>query len=118
MNDYVTKEYFEESLAKFKGEIKEEFRRHTGIILEEFDKRINFVVEGQEVLTQRVDKIDSRLTNLETKVDKIDSRLTILETKVDNLDTKVDKIQADLNSHRDNTELHAQAARQKGKKRA
>ncbi len=111
MNDYVTKKDLDDSLGKFKAEIKEEFRRHTGLILEEFDKRINFVIEGQEVLTQRVDKIDSRLSNLETKVDKIDSRLSNLETKVDN-------IHEELISHRDNTELHVQVVKQRGKKRA
>ncbi len=108
MNDYVTKKDLDDSLEKLKVEIKgdivqfkteiiEEFRRHTGIILEELDKRINFVIEGQEVLTQRVDKIDSRLSNLETKVDNIHEELI---------------------SHRDNTELHVQAVKQRGKKRA
>jgi len=125
MNDYVTKEDLDDSLEKFKTEIKEEFRRHTGIILEEFDKRINLVIEGQEVLTERVDKLDTKVTNLETKVDKLDTKVTNLETKVDKLDTKVtklktkvDNIHEELLSHRNNTELHAPMMKQKGKKQA
>ncbi len=89
MNDYVTKKDFNE----FKEEIKEEFRRHTGILIKEikeFQKRINFVIDGQDVLTQRVD----------------------------NLETKVDKISDELLSHRNNTELHAPVVKQKGKKQA
>ncbi len=45
MNDYVTKKDLEESLEKLKTEIKEEFQIHTRIILEEFDKRINPLLE-------------------------------------------------------------------------
>ena len=111
MNDYVTKEDLGDSLEKFKTEIKEEFRRHTWIILVEFDKRINLVIEGQEVLTERVDKLDTKVTNLETKVDKLDTKVTKLETKVDN-------IHEELLSHRNNTELHAPMMKQKGKKQA
>jgi len=118
MNDYVTKKDLDDSLKKFKVEIKEEFRRHTGIILEEFDKRINFVIEGQEVLTQRVDKIDSRLSNLETKVDNLETKVDKIDSRLTNLETKVDNIHEELISHRDNTELHVQAVKQKGKKRA
>ncbi len=121
MNDYVTKSDFNE----FKKEIKEEFRIHTGILIEEFQKRINFVIDGQEVLTQRVDKIDSRLTKVETKVDKIDSRLTKVETNIDKMDSKltkvedkVDNIHTELTSHRNSTELHTPIVKQKGKKQA
>lgn len=103
MNDYVTKKDFDE--------LKDEFRRHTGILLEEFQKSINFVIDGQDVLTQRIDKLDSKVNILGTKVDKLDSKVNILETKVD-------KISDELLSHRNNTELHAPTVKQKGKKQA
>ncbi|MDX9871861.1 MAG: hypothetical protein RBT41_05545 [Clostridia bacterium] len=53
-----------------------------GVILEDINKKFDFLVEGQKCLEEKFDK---RMGNLETKVDK-------LETKVDQLEIKVDKL--------------------------
>jgi uncharacterized coiled-coil DUF342 family protein len=82
MDDYVTKKDFD----KFNQEIREEFRRHTGILLEEFQKNIGFVIDQQQDIRRDISE---------------------LKQKTDRLENKADMIHSELIAHRDNTEIHA-----------
>jgi len=62
-----------------------------GAILENISEKFDVMIEGQNVLTERVDRLEVRMGSVETKVDN-------LETKVDGLETKVDSLETTMNS--------------------
>lgn len=53
--------------------------RHQGVLIEAMQDDIDTLVEGQEVLHQRIDRVQSSVLRLEAKVEKIDTRLTSVE---------------------------------------
>jgi archaellum component FlaC len=65
--------------------IEELFKRHIGVMSEDFQHKLDLVVEGQQILHEKVDR---------------------LETRMDRLETKVDAVAADLAAHRMDTEAH------------
>jgi outer membrane murein-binding lipoprotein Lpp len=62
-----------------------------GAILEDISGKFDVMIEGQNILTERADRLEVRMGSVETKVDN-------LETKVDNLETKVDSLETTMNS--------------------
>ena len=73
----------------FKKEIKDDFRRQTGILAEEFAHKIQLVAEGHQMLSEKLDRVK-----------------TELEDKIDRVEKKVDVVAADLAAHRTDTEGH------------
>jgi chromosome segregation ATPase len=69
-----------------------------GAILEDISGKFSAIVEGQNILTERVDKLDVRMGRVETKVDNLETKVDNLETKVDGLDAKVDNLEINMNS--------------------
>jgi len=62
-----------------------------GAILEDISGKFDVMIEGQNILTERADRLEVRMGSVETKVDN-------LEIKVDNLETKVDSLETTMNS--------------------
>jgi predicted nuclease with TOPRIM domain len=114
MADYFTKKDAEE--------FKEDIKRYLGILAEDFQHKLGFVIDGQldikrevEGLKDKVDKLEEKVDKLEEKVDNLEDKVDKLEEKVDKLEVKVDNVYNELIAHRDNTEIHAQQIKKKHK---
>ena len=109
--------------------IREVFTQQLGVFAEGIQHKLDLVVEGQQMLSDKLDatrdelkadiaRVDHRLTVVETrldhridevvgKVDKLEGKVGKLERKFDKLESKVDGIAVDLAAHRKDTEAHA-----------
>ncbi len=85
----------EDDLKKIEGMLS----FHFGVMSGDFQRKIDLVVEGQQMLGQKVDRLEGR-------IDKLDNRMERVELKVTALEKKVDGIAADLIAHRKDTEAH------------
>ncbi|MDA8338104.1 MAG: hypothetical protein M0Z70_02250 [Nitrospiraceae bacterium] len=104
MTDYFTKKDAE----GFKKEISEEFRRYMGILKEDFQRSLGFVIDGQKDLERKLtDKIESTATGLRKE---LTGKIEFTDKKLSN---KIDSLRDELIAHRDNTEVHVQKARVK-----
>jgi archaellum component FlaC len=65
--------------------IEEIFKHHVGMMTEDFQHKLDIVVEGHQMLVEKIDRLDGRM---------------------DKLETKVDSIATDLTAHRSDTEAH------------
>jgi BMFP domain-containing protein YqiC len=70
---------FREDLRR---EISEDFRRHVGILAEDFSHKLQLVAEGRQMLSEKLDRVEGRL------------------------EEKIDSLSADLAAHRTDTEGH------------
>ena len=84
---------------KDKREIEDIFKHHIGILSEDFQSKLDIVVEGHHILNEKADRMDKRLERVEEglysvegKVVALDVRMNVLEKKVDSLDNKVDSL--------------------------
>ena len=102
-------------------EIEEIFVRHIGILSEGFQHKLDIVAEGHQMLSEkldavesrldkRIDRVESRLDRVESKLDHVENRLDRVEKKIDSVDAKlskkIDDLSADLTAHRTDTEMH------------
>jgi outer membrane murein-binding lipoprotein Lpp len=92
--------------------------RQVGVIEESILHKLDLVVEGQQALAGRMDrmdiglqKLDERLTRVEVRLTRVETKVDGLETKVDGLGAKIDRAAADLSAHRADTEAHRGAWR-------
>ena len=72
--------------------IDEVFKRHIGILSEDFQHKLDIVAEGHQMLSGKLDRVDLRLERVEERLDKVQ--------------TKLDAVAADLAAHRADTEIH------------
>lgn len=93
MDEYATKK----DLEGFKEDIK----RYMGILAEDFQHKLDFVIDGQEDIKREVREV------------KEDG--TILKQDVADIKVDVKEIRKDLEEHRNNTEVHIQQAKRKRK---
>ncbi|MHB8714366.1 MAG: hypothetical protein ACYDAI_19070 [Trichloromonadaceae bacterium] len=79
----------EEIMAKMMGRFREEiggdFRHQLGIQGEAFQHKLDLVIEGQQAVVERMDR---------------------LEVRMEGLESRVDGIALDLSAHRRDTEAH------------
>ncbi len=78
--------------TSFKEEVIEALDRRIGVVEENFQHKLDLVVEGQQMLAERMDWMEERLG-------KVEERLVRVETKVD-------AVAVDLSAHRADTEAH------------
>lgn len=93
-------------LTNFKEDIIKAFDQRIGIAEENIQHKLDLVVEGQQMLAERMDRMEGRLDGVELRLDRVEVKVDALEMKVDALDAKVDAIAADLTAHRADTEVH------------
>jgi predicted nuclease with TOPRIM domain len=79
--------------------IEEKFKANVGILHEDVQHKLDLVVEGHQMLHDKIDRLDGG-------VDKLDGRL-------DRLESKLDAVAGDLAAHRKDTEAHGVAWRVK-----
>lgn len=51
-----------------------------GTILEDINKKFDIMVEGQQCLVTRMDRLETKMDKLETKVDKLDREMIVVKT--------------------------------------
>ena len=125
MEEYATKKDLEKFKNEIKNEIKDEFKQQTGIILEEFNRNLGFVIDQQQDMRRELnEKIESSAggvrKELTQKIDlsagdlrkelgqKIDSSVGGLRKE---LSQKIDLVHNEIIAHRDNTEIHVKQAK-------
>ena len=80
-------------------QLDELISRRIGAFAEDVQHKLDLVIEGQNGLGERMDRLEGRMDGLEGRMDH-------LEVRVDVVDTKIDAIAANLEAHRRDTEAH------------
>ena len=85
------------------SEIKDEFKRHTGVLTEQMRKEVKTVAEGHSMIISRFDNVENGLSEIASKcfknemnIESIKSKVGTIDIKVDRLDIKVDRIEKEL----------------------
>ena len=86
--------------------IESMFKHHIGIMSEDFQHKLDIVVEGHQMLNEKIDRLDGRMNSLEGKVDRLEVRLDRVEVRLDRVEVKIDAVATDLSAHRADTEAH------------
>ena len=82
-----------ETWAKKKlKKIEEVFKHHIGILSEDFQHKQDIVAEGHQMLSEKIDRMDSRLERVEERLERVEA--------------KVNAVSVDLSAHRADTESH------------
>ena len=76
--------------------IEDMFTHHIGIMSEDFQQKLDILVEGHLMLSEKIDRVETTLT----------ARLDRVETRLDRVEVKLDAVSADLTAHRVDTEAH------------
>ena len=94
-----------------------DFHAWIGVQAEDTQHKLDLVVEGFQMLSEKIDRADERF---DSTVGRLDSRLDRLEVKIGSAETniisKTDELQTEMVAHRLNTELHRQPRKQSLKK--
>ena len=100
----------EQLIFNFKEEVKTEFRHQIGIQSENFQHKLDIVVEGHQMLAEKLDRVETRLDTrmdcLEHKLDHVAAELGEVKAKGNYTAAKLDDVAADLKAHRADTEVH------------
>ncbi len=100
----------EKLLTVFKDEIKEEFRNQLGAQAENFQHKLDLVVEGHQMLHEKIDSVKKDLGNrigcVENKLGSVLAELSEVKAKGEHTAAKIDAVAADLTAHRRDTEAH------------
>jgi chaperonin cofactor prefoldin len=87
---------------KILGKVPQKRDPYLGIVLEGINNKLKVLVDGQEVLHERVDRLDTRrLSRVETKVDHLEIKVDRLEVRADRLEVEVGHLNGrfDVMSH-------------------
>lgn len=114
----------EKMISAFKDDIKAEFRHQLGIQAENFQHKLDLVVEGHQMLSEKLDRVKTELERkiecvahkldvVAAKGDETAAKVDALAVKVDAMGRKLDDVAADLKAHRADTEAHPPAYRVK-----
>ncbi len=85
-------EIFQRNIESTSEKFERTVSHQMGVLSEDFQHKLDIVIEGQQMLSEKVGRLDERLERLEGRVDRID--------------VKVDVLSADLSAHRADTEAH------------
>jgi archaellum component FlaC len=108
----------EQIIVSFKDEVKAEFRHQLGIQSENFQHKLDIVVEGHEVLRkeirdtreelcEKIKFVDFKVEVLNQKIDDVHDELNQkIDSVEDRLGRKIDAVATDLSAHRRDTEAH------------
>jgi predicted nuclease with TOPRIM domain len=93
-------------LTNFKDEIIQAVDHRMGIVQEDIQHKLDLVVEGQQTLVGRMDRLEGRMDGIENRLDRVEMRVIAVEKKVDAVEKKVDAVAVDVAAHRSDTEAH------------
>lgn len=66
-------------LTNFKDEIIQSVDHRIGIVQEDFQHKLDLVVEGQQMLAERIDRVED---NLKGEIRKVDQRVTAMSAEL------------------------------------
>lgn len=95
-------------MGQFRGEIGEDFRHQLGLQREDFQHKLDLVVEGQQSLAEGMVRLEGRMDRVENSLERVEVRVLAVEKK---LETKMDAVAADVAAHRRDTEAHSKGWR-------
>ena len=72
--------------------IEDMFKHHVGMMTEDFQHKLDIVVEGHQMLSEKIDRVENRLDRVEVGLKRVEG--------------KVDAVATDLSAHRADTEAH------------
>lgn len=98
-------------MSRFQGQVIEAFDQRIGVLEESVQHKLDLVVEGQQMLGEKMDRLEGRMDGLESRFDRLEGKVIVVEKKVDGLEKKVDSVAADLSAHRRDTEAHGKSWR-------
>ena len=81
------------------SEMKEEFKRHTAVLMEHMTKEVKTVAEGHGILVKRLDKVESKLDNIESDLGSVKSELNTISMAVMETGQTVKSIEKKLDNH-------------------
>ena len=93
----------ERMMIDFKDEIKEEFRHQLGIQSEAFQCKLDLVVEGHQLLSEKLDRVEERLDG---RIDCVVRKLDAVAAQGSTVAANLDAFAADLKAPRQDTEAH------------
>ncbi len=70
-----------------------------GVILEDINKKFDFLVEGQKRLEEKFGGLETRMDKLEIKVDKLEIKVNQLGQEMIGIKTFMGRIEDGLNDH-------------------
>ena len=74
----------------------EQFQRHVSSVSESFDLKIGMLADGHQSLTEKLERIEASIGQVDMKIDKVELSLT----------QNLNKIAGDVAAHRADTEEH------------
>jgi len=84
--------------------------RHVGSFADSVQHKLDLVVEGHQMLSEKLDRVEERLDKridcLEHKLDAVAAETSNNTVAIRGLSIKIDAVAADLSAHRQDTEAH------------
>jgi len=80
------------------SEIKEEFKRHTNILMEQMRHEVKTVAEGHSILVKKVDEVKSDLSEVKTDLNAVKSDVDKVKSDISELKTDVREIKSEFHS--------------------
>ena len=100
----------ENLITVFKDEVKAEFRHKLGVQSENFQHKLDLVVEGHQMLSEKIDRgeadLGKRIGCVENKLVSVIAELSEVKAKGEYTASKIDAVAADVTAHRRDTEAH------------
>lgn len=100
---------FEEQAGRFDQKLEEnaeEIKRHTGVLLDGVQHKLELLAEGQQAIVERMDRFEVRLDSVARTVTEHSGQLAGLAADQKTTNDKLDTVAADLTAHRRDTEAH------------
>lgn len=98
----ITKKFIKDAVKPLFEQQEKKFERYVGVIAENFGKQVKIVVEGNQMLSEKMDrefnKVDKRFDLVDKRFDRVEEKLNatfeqvgINTEKLDDLTDKLDK---------------------------
>jgi hypothetical protein len=92
------------------AKIESMIARHVGTFADSIQHKLDIVVEGHQMLSEKIDRVEERLGGridcVVRKLDAVAAQGSITATKLEVVSAKLDAVAADLKAHRRDTEAH------------
>jgi len=85
------------------GKIESMISRHVGAFADSIQHKLDLVVEGHQMLSEKIDRVEERLDG---RIDCVVRKLDAVAAQGNSTAAKLDAIAADLKAHRRDTEAH------------
>ena len=86
------------------SEIKEEFKRHMGTLMEQMRKEVKTVAEGHSTIIRKLEEHDDKFESIDKRFNKVESELHSVKMAVVDNSHGIDKIEKKLDENLNNHE--------------